>query len=132
MPGYSHLSAEERDQIASLRSEGRGCRAIARQLCRSASTVSRELRRNALDSGAYRPHVADGSYMLRRQRASVLETEVKLAAYVTDRLAEGWAPEQIAGRLRLGIETGLGVSARRRSTAGSTAPPRRPGGSGAS
>ena len=29
------------------------------------------------------------------------------SAYVTDRLAEGWTPEQIAGRLRLGIETGL-------------------------
>jgi IS30 family transposase len=37
----------------------------------------------------------------------VLERDAKLAAYVTDRLAEGWAPEQIAGRLRLGIETGL-------------------------
>ena len=31
----------------------------------------------------------------------------KLATYVTDRLAEGWTAEQIAGRLRLGIETGL-------------------------
>ena len=37
----------------------------------------------------------------------MLETDAKLAAYVTDRLAEGWTPEQIAGRLRLGIETGL-------------------------
>ena len=45
--------------------------------------------------------------MLRRQRAAVLERDAKLAAYVTDRLAEGWTPEQIAGRLRLGIETGL-------------------------
>ena len=45
--------------------------------------------------------------MLRRQRAAVFERDAKLAAYVTDRLAEGWAPEQIAGRLRLGIETGL-------------------------
>jgi len=108
MSGYSHLSADERDQIASLRSEGCSCcRAIARQLHRSASTISRELRRNALDSGAYRPHLADGSYMQRRQRAAVLETDAKLAAYVTDRLAEGWAPEQIAGRLRLGIEAGL-------------------------
>jgi IS30 family transposase len=37
----------------------------------------------------------------------MIETDAKLAAYVTDRLAEGWAPEQIAGRLRLGIERGL-------------------------
>ena len=27
--------------------------------------------------------------------------------HVTDRLSEGWTPEQIAGRLRLGIEIGL-------------------------
>ena len=107
MSGYSHLTAEERDRLADLRADGRSLRAIGRALGRAASTISRELRRNALDSGAYRPHVADGAYMLRRQRAAVLETDAKLAAYVTDRLAEGWTPEQIAGRLRLGIETGL-------------------------
>ena len=107
MPGYSHLTAEERDRIADLRAAGLSLRAIARALGRAASTVSRELRRNALDSGAYRPHVADGSYLLRRQRRAVLEVDAKLATYVTDRLAEGWTPEQIAGRLRLGIETGL-------------------------
>ena len=107
MPGYSHLTAEERDRIADLRAAGLSLRAIARALGRAASTISRELRRNALDSGAYRPHVADGSYLLRRQRRAVLEMDAKLATYVTDRLAEGWTPEQIAGRLRLGIETGL-------------------------
>ena len=107
MSGYAHLTAEERDRLAALKAEGLSLRAIARTLGRAASTISREVRRNALDSGAYRPHVADGSYMLRRQRAAVLETDAKLAAYVTDRLSEGWTPEQIAGRLRLGIETGL-------------------------
>ena len=54
-----------------------------------------------------RPHVADGAYMLRRQRRARLETDLRLAAYVTDRLSEGWTPEQVAGRLRLGIEPGL-------------------------
>ncbi len=107
MSGYSHLTAEERDRIAGLKAGGLSLRAIARALGRAASTISREVRRNALDSGAYRPHVADGSYMLRRQRTAALETDAKLAAYATDRLAEGWTPEQIAGRLRLGIETGL-------------------------
>ena len=107
MSGYSHLTAEERDRLAGLMADGLSLRSIARALGRAASTISRELRRNALDSGAYRPHVADGAYMLRRQRAAVLETDAKLAAYVTDRLGEGWTPEQIAGRLRLGIETGL-------------------------
>jgi transposase, IS30 family len=107
MSGYSHLTRKERDQFANLRSEGLGCNAIARRLGRSASTISRELRRNACESGSYRPHLADGAYMLRRQRPSILETEAKLAAYVTDRLSEGWSPEQIAGRLRRGLERGL-------------------------
>jgi IS30 family transposase len=107
MSGYSHLTAEERALIADLKAEGRSLQAIARALGRAASTISRELRRNSLDSGRYRPQVADGSYRLRRQRRAGLETDTKLATYVTDRLAEGWTPEQIAGRLRLGIETGL-------------------------
>ena len=51
--------------------------------------------------------MADGSYLLCRQRAAALETDAKLATYVTDRLGEGRTPEQIAGRLRLGIEAGL-------------------------
>ena len=100
-------SAEERDRIADLKAAGLSLRAIARVLGRAASTISRELLRNALDSGAYRPHVADGAYMLRRQRGAALEIDLKRAVYVTDRLSEGWTPEQIAGRLRLGIETGL-------------------------
>jgi IS30 family transposase len=37
-----------------------------RAIGRAASTISRELRRNALDRGAYRPHIADGAYMLHR------------------------------------------------------------------
>ena len=45
--------------------------------------------------------------MLRRQRTATIETDARLTAYVTDRLTEGWTPEQVAGRLRLGIEPGL-------------------------
>jgi IS30 family transposase len=107
MSDYAHLTADERDRLAALKADGLSLRSIARALGRATSTISRELRRNALDSGAYRPHVADGACRLRRQRACVLERDAKLAAYVTDRLSEGWTPEQIAGRLRLGIETGL-------------------------
>lgn len=107
MSGYAHLAADERDRITDLRADGLSLRAIARALGRAASTVSRELRRNALDSGAYRPRIADGAYLLRRQRAAVLERDAGLAGYVIDRLAEGWTPEQIAGRLKRGVERGL-------------------------
>ncbi len=107
MPKYSHLTSEERDRIAELKAAGAGVGAIARTLGRAASTISRELSRNALPSGAYRPVHAEGCYRFRRQRRAVLETDADLRAFVVDRLAEGWTPEQIAGWLGRGGERGL-------------------------
>jgi IS30 family transposase len=106
MGTYCHLTAEERDVIASMRAQGRSCQAIAWQLRRSPSTISRELRRNARN-GVWRPDLAEGAYRRRRQRALVLERDPALAGYVVARLAEGWTPEQIAGWLKRGIERGL-------------------------
>jgi IS30 family transposase len=44
---------------------------------------------------------------LRRRREAVLEKDQRLRTFVCDRLAEGWAPEQIAGWLKAGHERGL-------------------------
>ncbi len=95
MAGYSHLTAEERDRLADLKADGLSLQAIARALGRAASTISREIGRNALESGAYRPHLADGAYMLRRQRRARLETDLRLAAYVTDRLGKAGKREYV-------------------------------------
>jgi IS30 family transposase len=46
-----YLSFAEREEIALWRAQGDGVRAIARQLERAASTISRELRRNAATRG---------------------------------------------------------------------------------
>lgn len=54
MPGYSHLTRSERDQIAELKAQGLGPTAIADAIGRHNSTVSRELRRNAHADGAFR------------------------------------------------------------------------------
>ena len=104
MSGYTHLHAHERDQISELRAQGLGPTAIGQRLGRSKSTISRELKRNALPDGAYRPTYADGCYVDRRQRPSRLDQDKPLRRFVVDRLAEGWTPEQIAGRLKTGIE----------------------------
>src|SRR5205807_7214877 len=48
-----YLSFPEREEIAILRARGCGVREIARQLGRSPSTISRELRRNAASCGGY-------------------------------------------------------------------------------
>ena len=48
MPGsYKQLDFAERQQVYFLRKQGLSCRGIARQLGRSPSTISRELRRNS-------------------------------------------------------------------------------------
>jgi len=100
MPAYSHLLDQERDQIAVMRLAGHSISAIARALQRAKSTVSRELRRNALPSGRYSPLHAAGAYQLRRRREAILEKDQTLKTFVYDRLAEGWTPEQISGWLK--------------------------------
>src|SRR5947199_646361 len=107
MPAYSHLLDEERDQIAVMSAAGRSICAIAGALQRAKSTVSRELRRNAVPSGRYSPLHAAGAYQLRRRREAILEKDPTLRTFVGDRLAEGWTPEQIAGWLKAGHERGL-------------------------
>jgi IS30 family transposase len=104
---YRHLSCEDRDQIAVLLVGGHNNASIARMLGRSPSTISRELKRNSLQSGRYSARIADGGYMHRRQRNAVIERDERLALFVRDRLAEGWSPQQISGWLHSGVETGL-------------------------
>ena len=79
MGSYRHLSPEDREQIAVLRAAGHSNAGIAAALGRSPSTISREVRRNALDSGRYSAQTADGAYMARRQRPALLERDKRLA-----------------------------------------------------
>src|SRR4051794_28274903 len=107
MAGGTRLELEERERLAALKAEGLSLRAIARALGRAASTVSRELRRNALPRGGHLPVHAEGCYLDRRQRQAVLERDERLGRFVRERLLEGWTPEQSAGWLKRGGERGL-------------------------
>src|SRR5918912_1216025 len=107
MSGGTHLRLEERERLAAWKAEGLSLRAIAARLGRAASTVSRELRRNALPKGGYLPVHAEGCYRERRQRQAVLERDERLGRFVRERLLEGWTPEQIAGWLKRGEERQL-------------------------
>ena len=93
MSGGTHLRLEERERLAVLRATGLGVRAIAGQLGRAASTISRELRRNALPKGGYLPVHAEGCYRERRQRSAILERDARLGRVVRERLLKGWTPE---------------------------------------
>src|SRR3954447_9009149 len=55
-----YLTFAEREEIALLRAQGAGVREIARRIGRAASTVSRELRRNAATRGGQLEYRASG------------------------------------------------------------------------
>jgi IS30 family transposase len=86
-----YLCFEEREEIAVLRAQGAGVREIARQLDRSPSTISRELRRNAATRGGkleYRASVAQwkAEVMARRPKTAKLAANEDLREYVQRRL----------------------------------------------
>lgn len=91
-PSGRYLSFAEREEIALLRAQDHGVREIARQLKRSPSTISRELRRNAATRGGnltYRAGVAQWKAELaaRRPRTAKLVANPRLREYVQERLA---------------------------------------------
>jgi IS30 family transposase len=96
---YTQLSLEERCTIARLYEEGQSLRKIASTLDRSPSTLSREIKRNSGSRIGYKPVYADEQSWARRWCGSRLERQPALRTVVLDRLAMGWSPEQIAGRL---------------------------------
>ena len=104
---YGQLNRCEREVIGRLRAEDRSIREIARTLARSASTISREIRRNSRATkrwpGGYLAARAQDLTARRRNRGHVhkLARQPDLRDLVRNRLAMGWSPEQIAGRLAL-------------------------------
>ena len=97
------LSEDERVHLGDLRRQGAGVRAIARELGRSPSTISRELRRNGGEpAGRYRPFAAHRLAAERRARPGrgKLIRDPVLREFVQDRLKKKWSPEQICQGLR--------------------------------
>ncbi len=87
-----YLTLAEREEIALLNAKGEGVREIARQIGRAASTVSRELRRNAATRSGYVEYRALTAHWHARRRAkrpkeAKLVTNAALRRYVQDRLA---------------------------------------------
>tara|TARA_R110000868_G_scaffold396956_1_gene669396 strand:- start:34 stop:1038 length:1005 start_codon:yes stop_codon:yes gene_type:complete len=104
---YGQLSLVERIEIHRLHAADVSLRSIAERLGRSVSTISRELRRNSVRTkvwpGGYEP-VRAHALAARRRRWDCrykLERQPDLRDLVKTRLAMGWSPEQIAGRLTL-------------------------------
>lgn len=98
-PGPRRLSLQEREEISIGLRRGESFSAIGRQLGRSTSTVSREVKANGGRDRyrAWRAH--DRAYLeARRPKGAKLEYP-RLARQVVEWLEEWWSPEEIARRL---------------------------------
>lgn len=108
---YRHLSAEERAAIMLMR-DHQSIRAIARQLGRAPSTLSRELARHtvrpdmAYDTGlaGYRARLT----RCRTRRCPKLTLDEELFELVVYLLRKYWSPEQIARTLKRMLPDNMG------------------------
>jgi IS30 family transposase len=98
---YHQITSGERYAIAALRKQRLSVRAIGAELGRSASTVSRELRRNLSTQGRYSPPKAD-SYAVARRRRSRRNSQFGSDEWgiVEQLIGLDWSPEQVSGWLR--------------------------------
>lgn len=104
MSYYQHLSIDERESLLRKLGEGKTIRTIAKELSRSPSTISREIRRNSKNKETYSAVKAERKYRQRREkscRSRILKGEQakRLIRYLIEE--QQWSPEQIANRLRL-------------------------------
>ena len=111
--GSRALSLSEREEISRGLSIKHSLRAIARQLGRAPSTISREVRHNggsagyratASDQAAWDPLPAGDWYNHRegalRPKMCKLACHPSLSRAVSAKLRRKWSPEQIAGWLK--------------------------------
>lgn len=122
---YRHLTLDDRIQVEKYRDQHASIRHIARELGRSPSTISRELRRGAWrasnENTAYTPYrdpaLHGGDLTPPQYRAGRAQKKAEARAvrshqptrlitdraltYVVSKLRDGWTPEMIAGRARI-------------------------------
>ena len=106
---YTHFTLEERKYLQQLLSEGYSFRKIATILERSASTISREVKRN---KAKYKPHrKTDNKHWYNHWRANILYIRRRREqnrqalkpgtpewTYIVEGLQQYWSPEAICGR----------------------------------
>ena len=100
---YHELNIEERITIREGLLQSLSLREIAKQISRSPSTVSREIRRNSDNNGAYTVSTAQVQMRTRRivcRPKRKLLPDSELFDLVKEMLRAHYSPEQIAGNLR--------------------------------
>ena len=100
---YKHLTIQERAVVMTMRDDLCSIRSIAKRLCRSASTIGREIKRTA-GAGVYDANRAHLQCQARRvvpRRVAKLRAGSVLFEVVRHQLKLLWSPQQIARKLRL-------------------------------
>jgi len=100
---YKRLENQERESISRGLAQRRTIRDIAREIGRSPSTVSREIKRNSGKTG-YRAFSASRRASMasasRRKGKSKIARQIDLQKYVIEKLKEEWSPQEISERLK--------------------------------
>lgn len=110
MPEYTRISFEEREKIYLLQKQNFNITAIARELRRNKSNISRELKRCKNDPLGYIPDRAQAIYRAGLSRNKTLFSDKKLQDYVITKLTIcRWTPKEISASLKLG-DLGLKAS----------------------
>lgn len=102
---YKHFNKVMRMELSILRKKNYSLRSIAEELGVNVSSVSRELKRNSLESGKYNSSKANHKSYVRRKYSKYEAMKIInvpwLESYIKKKLEEGWTPEEISGRLEL-------------------------------
>jgi IS30 family transposase len=99
---YQHLSIEEREKLQLMLWQKQSVRAMAKELGRSPSSISREINKNRRSDGKrlYIPRTAHeraiANRSIRGERRMVANS--RLRDYAIKHLKVGWSPEQIAAK----------------------------------
>lgn len=100
MMSYKHFTLKERECLSEKIKEGKSFRQIAKEMGRSPSTISREIKRNRThDDKGYYPFTATLNYLIRRKnsvRPKVIGNNPEVDEFIIDCLNKFWSPEIIA------------------------------------
>jgi IS30 family transposase len=103
MQSYTHLTLFERESLQRGLEQGKSFHQIAKELGRSPSTISREMKRNGKKDGSCNAWWGTSLYLYRRKRCRRhfrLEDET-LATFVMECLDKAWSPEIIVERWKM-------------------------------
>lgn len=94
---YRQLVEGQRYQISLLLSQEFSLRKIAKQIGVAPSTISRELRRNSIKSGLYKPDLAyEHAIARRKEKTQRISEQTEIAVLLM--LSFDWSPEQISAK----------------------------------